>query len=74
MEGKKYRIREDISQKIDDNVILYRIEALKDFDDVKKGDIGGWVEKEVIVGYTVMLPYFKTLLSLTMLKFMEMPR
>lgn len=46
MEGKKYRIREDISQKFDDNVILYRIEALKDFDDVKKGDIGGWVQKE----------------------------
>ena len=25
---------------------LYRIQAIKDFDDVKKGDIGGFVEKE----------------------------
>ena len=25
---------------------LYRIEALKDFNDVKKGDKGGFVEKE----------------------------
>ena len=25
---------------------LYRIKALKDFSDVKKGDIGGWIEKE----------------------------
>lgn len=25
---------------------LYQIEALKDFDDVKKGDFGGWVESE----------------------------
>lgn len=46
MEGKKYRIREDIPLKLDGGIILYRIEALKDFSDVKKGDIGGWVEKE----------------------------
>ena len=26
--------------------ILYRIEALKDFSDVKKGDKGGWIESE----------------------------
>ena len=25
---------------------LYRIEALKDFGNVKKGDKGGWIEKE----------------------------
>ena len=25
---------------------LYRIKTLKDFGDVKKGDLGGWVEKE----------------------------
>jgi len=28
------------------DVTLYRIKALKGFSDVKKGDIGGWVEKE----------------------------
>jgi len=26
--------------------ILYRIQALQDFGDVKKGDLGGWIEKE----------------------------
>ena len=46
MEGKKYRIREDISQNHGGNIILYRIEGLKDFGDVKKGDLGGWVENE----------------------------
>lgn len=25
---------------------LYQIEALKDFSDVKSGDLGGWIEKE----------------------------
>jgi len=25
---------------------LYRIRALKDFSNIKKGDLGGWVEKE----------------------------
>jgi hypothetical protein len=25
---------------------LYQIQALKDFNDVKKGDLGGWIEKE----------------------------
>ncbi|MET3589997.1 carbonic anhydrase/acetyltransferase-like protein (isoleucine patch superfamily) [Bartonella silvatica] len=28
------------------NQILYRIKALKDFDDVKTGDLGGFIEKE----------------------------
>jgi carbonic anhydrase/acetyltransferase-like protein (isoleucine patch superfamily) len=28
------------------NIILFRIEALKDFSNVKTGDKGGWVEKE----------------------------
>ena len=27
-------------------VTLHRIKALKDFSDVKAGDLGGWVEKE----------------------------
>ncbi|MET3560928.1 hypothetical protein ABID39_001644, partial [Bartonella japonica] len=30
------------------NIInLYRIRSLKDFDDVKAGDFGGFIEKEV---------------------------
>ena len=28
------------------SVVLHRIKALKDFNDVKKGDLGGWIEKE----------------------------
>lgn len=31
----------------DDVYTLYRIRALKDFSDVKKGDLGGWVESEI---------------------------
>lgn len=27
-------------------IILYRIKALKDFSDVKKGDLGGYVQQE----------------------------
>jgi len=30
----------------DSGVKLYRIRALKDFGDVSKGDLGGYVEKE----------------------------
>lgn len=40
----KYKIRTDISKKYF-GTILYRIEALRDFGDVKKGDLGGWIEK-----------------------------
>jgi len=25
---------------------LFRVVAIKDFGDVKKGDVGGWIEKE----------------------------
>jgi hypothetical protein len=28
------------------DVTLYQIEALKDFSNIKKGDLGGWIEKE----------------------------
>lgn len=45
MKTKKYKIRKDLSYTFDGHK-LYRIEALKDFSDVKKGDIGGFVEKE----------------------------
>lgn len=42
---KKYKLLlDDMVANID--VTLYRIIALKDFDDVKKGDLGGYVEDE----------------------------
>lgn len=42
---KKFKLREDLTI-LEYNTKLYRIEALKDFNDVKKGDLGGFVEKE----------------------------
>ena len=41
----KYTLRRDLTKNVDGR-ILYRIEATKDFSDVKKGDLGGWIEKE----------------------------
>ena len=41
---KKYKLTEET--KIIDGKELYRIEALKDFGSVKKGEKGGWIEKE----------------------------
>ena len=41
---KKYKLTEESINYC--NKTLYRIEALKDFGDVKKGDKGGYVEKE----------------------------
>lgn len=41
---KKYELTEDTLEI--DGHILHRIKALKDFGDVKKGDLGGFVEKE----------------------------
>lgn len=41
----KYKIRKDISKRIGP-FTLYRIEALRDFDSIKKGELGGWIEKE----------------------------
>ena len=42
----KYKILYDQKEEIYDNVFIYRIQALKDFDDVKAGDIGGYVQSE----------------------------
>ena len=43
--NKKYIILEN--EKIENNFgLLYRIQAIKDFGDVKVGDKGGWVESE----------------------------
>ena len=45
MEAKKYKLRTDLTM-VHNDTTLYRIEALKDFRYVKKGDLGGWIEKE----------------------------
>lgn len=41
---KKYRLTEETKEWCGHT--LHRIEALKDFNDVKTGDKGGWIEKE----------------------------
>ncbi len=43
---RKYEIVEDNVTEIPTGIVLYRIRALKDFGNVKKGDLGGWIEKE----------------------------
>lgn len=45
METKKYKIRKDLSYTFDGHK-LYRVESLKDFGNVKKGSIGGFVEND----------------------------
>jgi len=42
---KKYELLMDDSI-MHDNTTLYRIRALRDFGSVKKGDLGGYIEKE----------------------------
>lgn len=48
MEGKKQMeakyIFTDEKLELDDGTILHRVEALKDFSNVKKGDRSGWIE------------------------------
>ena len=41
---KKYEFTSETKEV--NNHILHRIKALKDFGDVHKGDLGGWLEKE----------------------------
>ena len=41
---KKYELSNETIES--DGITLHRIKALKDFSDVKAGDLGGWVEKE----------------------------
>ena len=43
--NKKYKLTKN-TKKLFDGTILYQIQALKDFSNVKKGDLGGWIEKE----------------------------
>ena len=41
---KKYKLTDETNEWL--GRTLYRIEALRDFGDVKAGDRGGWIEKE----------------------------
>ena len=41
---KKYKLTDET--KVFMGAIVHRIEALRDFSGIKKGDLGGWVEKE----------------------------
>ena len=47
MDKKRYKLREDLSIEFN-GIKLFRIEAVEDIDNfgVKKGDIGGYIEKE----------------------------
>ena len=45
MSTQKYCILKDHTLNYEGK-ILYRIQAIKNFGDVKNGDIGGWVEKD----------------------------
>lgn len=45
MEDKKYELLKDDYKKVF-GIKLYRIRALKDFGVVKKGDVGGYIQKE----------------------------
>lgn len=42
---KKFKLREDLTMSYNGHK-LYRIELLRDFRNLNKGDLGGWVEKE----------------------------
>ena len=44
MEDKKYELLEDDYKEVF-GIKSYRIRALKDFGDVKKGDVGGYIQK-----------------------------
>lgn len=63
MEDKKYELLKDDYKEVY-RFKLYRIRALKDFGDVKKGEVGGYIEKEenlsqkkILVGYTKKREY-----------------
>lgn len=43
---KKYEITNESKELGNVNYNVYRIKALKDFNDVKAGDLGGWIAKE----------------------------
>lgn len=45
MEEKKYKLLEDDTIEVDGHT-LYRIRALRDFGNISKGTIGGYIESE----------------------------
>lgn len=46
MKDKKYELVKEDKKTFTDGGAIYRIRALKDFGDVKTGDLGGYIEKE----------------------------
>jgi len=44
MREKKYELTDEV--KSFGNITLYRIRALRDFMNIKKGEVGGFIEKE----------------------------
>ena len=43
---KKYKILPETKRKLANGRIVFRIQALKTFHNIRKGDIGGWIESE----------------------------
>ena len=43
---KKYKILPETKRKLANGRTVFRIQALRNFSDVKEGDIGGWIESE----------------------------
>lgn len=43
---RKYELITDDKLQLDGNITLYRIRSLKDFGDIMKGDLGGYIESE----------------------------
>ena len=74
--SKKYELT-SIS-KVVNGCTVYRIKALKDFGDVEKGNIGGYIQsekiylKKMIAGYLIMLKYLEMLEYMKMLDYMIM--
>lgn len=43
--SQKYKLREDLTKEYN-GITLHRVEALKDFGNIKEGELGGYIEKE----------------------------
>ena len=74
--SKKYELTNE--SKVVNGCTIYRIKALKDFGDVEKGNIGGYIQsekiylKKMIAGYLIMLKYVEMLKYMKMLDYMIM--
>jgi len=73
MNNKKYELTDETKEL--QGKTLHRIKALKDFGNVRAGDLGGWIEREkiyltlVIAGFIKMLLYIIMLVYITMQKY-----